>query len=66
MKTRSQTIQILNVLSKGRTITPIDAFENFGCLRLAARISDLRAEGHAIITTIANKNGKRFAKYSLI
>ena len=66
MKTRSQTIEILNVLSKGRTITPIDAFEKFGCLRLAARISDLRAEGHAIITTIANNNGKRFAKYSMI
>ena len=63
MKTRSQTIEILNVLSKGRTITPIDAFEKFGCLRLAARISDLRAEGHEIVTTIINKNGKRFAQY---
>jgi hypothetical protein len=66
MKTpRSQSIQILNALSKGRAITPIDALEKFGCLRLAARISDLRADGHQITTKIAKKNGKRFAQYSM-
>jgi len=65
MKTRSQTIKILNCLAKGKPITPIDALEKFGCLRLAARISDLRADGYQITTTIANKNGKRFAQYSM-
>jgi hypothetical protein len=62
---RSQSIQILSALSKGRAITPIDALNKFGCLRLAARISDLRADGHQITTKIAKKNGKRFAKYSM-
>ena len=31
-----------------RPITPMDAIKHLGCLRLGARIFDLRAEGHAI------------------
>jgi hypothetical protein len=65
MKTRSQTIKILNCLAKGKPITPIDALEKFGCLRLAARISDLRADGHAIVTETVKKNGSRYARYSM-
>jgi hypothetical protein len=35
-------------------------------MRLAARINDLRADGHVIGTEMASKNGKKFAKYFLI
>lgn len=31
-------------------ITPLEALEQFGCMRLAARIKDLRDGGYPIIT----------------
>jgi hypothetical protein len=64
MKT-AQSTKILKALQKGRAITPIDALEKFGCLRLAARISDLRADGHAIVTETVKRNGSRYARYSM-
>jgi hypothetical protein len=56
---------ILSALYWG-PITPMQALKGCGCLRLAARIRDLRAQGHNIITEPVNENGKRFAKYHLI
>jgi hypothetical protein len=49
MKT-SQTEAILEHLKSGKTITPIEALNLYGSFRLAARISDLRQQGHNIIT----------------
>jgi hypothetical protein len=46
-------------------LTPIEALEGSGCLRLAARIEDLRRKGHEITTEMVEKNGKRFARYRL-
>jgi hypothetical protein len=63
---KTQTERILNYLSKGKGITPIDALNRFGCFRLAARISDLRLAGHRIFTDSITKNGKTFANYKLI
>lgn len=61
----SQTNEILAYLSK-KPITPIEALQRFGCLRLAARIRELRFAGHSINTELISKNGKKFARYSLI
>jgi hypothetical protein len=61
----SQTNEILAYMSK-KPITPIEALKRFGCLRLAARINDLRDAGHFINTELVVKNGKKFARYSLI
>ena len=61
----SQNKQILNHLESGKTITPIDALNLFGCFRLGARIHDLKSEGYDIKTEIRTVNGKRFAEYSL-
>jgi hypothetical protein len=44
----------------------MDALNNYGCFRLAARINDLRMDGHKIHTEIARKDGKRYAKYHLV
>jgi 23S rRNA pseudoU1915 N3-methylase RlmH len=66
MAKQSQTDQILNYLSNGKVITPIEALNKFGCLRLAARIADLRKSGHLIFTDSITKNGKTFASYKLI
>ena len=61
----SQTNDILAYMQK-KPITPLDALKKFGCLRLAARINDLRDAGHFVRTDIVSKNGKKFARYSLI
>lgn len=62
----NQKQQIEKYLSKGKSITPIDALNKFGCFRLAARISDLRNDGLNIATKIVTKKGKSYASYSII
>jgi hypothetical protein len=49
MKT-SQTESILRDLQRGRSINPLAALQRYGCGRLAARVAELRAEGHPIQT----------------
>ena len=48
-------------------ITAIDALNECGSFRLAARISDLRASGHHIEAAMVTlPNGKRIARYVLV
>ena len=61
----SQNEWILEALQKG-PITPMDALRGCGCLRLAARVLDLRRKGHDILATKVTEHGKTFARYSLI
>jgi hypothetical protein len=61
----SQSAEILRLLQAGKAITALDAVREFRCLRLAARIADLKADGHKITSTIITKNGKHFASYKL-
>ena len=66
----TQTNQILDHLKAHRTITPLDALRLYGCMRLGARIWDLKRMGHRIrseIVTDVNRNGEpvRFAQYTL-
>lgn len=67
-RTETQNDQILQWLKNHRTITPLDALQMFGCLRLAARIFDLRADGHNIETQRIDvgEGGKQVAQYRLI
>jgi hypothetical protein len=47
-------------------VTAIDALQQAGCFRLAARIADLRASGHDIHTeTVVTPTGKHIAQYTL-
>lgn len=61
----TQNQQILNHLRK-RTITPLEAAKTYGIMCLAERVRDLREKGHKILTTKEKKNGKQYARYSLI
>ena len=66
----TQTNQILDHLKAHRTITPLDALRLYGCMRLGARIWDLKRMGHRIrseIVTDVNRNGEavRYAQYTL-
>jgi len=44
----SQSDQILIYLQAGNKLTPADALKKFSCLRLAARVHDLRQAGYDI------------------
>lgn len=68
MKTKraSQCEQILEALRQGRELTPLQALNEFGCMRLGARIWDLIRAGYNIQPTIVHQNGKHFASYKLI
>ena len=65
----TQTEMILKHMQTFGSITPIEALQEYGCFRLAARINDLREAYEIETTTIerVNQFGKkvRFAEYSL-
>jgi hypothetical protein len=61
----SQNDQIRAALILGRSLTPLDALQDYGCFRLAARIADLRREGMDIECQTETRNGKRYARYAL-
>lgn len=63
---KTQNELILDYLQKGKSITPLDALNKFGCFRLAARISDLRKDGLNIATNYVTKEGKNYASYRLV
>ena len=60
----TQKERILKFMRTNDGITSMDAFR-LGCTRLAARISDLKDDGHDIVTERVTKNGKTFARYHL-
>jgi len=66
-QSESQNRQIAEHLMQGNSITPLDALELFGCLRLSARIADVKEQYNLNISTtmITTKNGKRVASYKL-
>ena len=66
METQNQII--LDHLKNKGSLTPLQALSEYGCMRLGARVFDLRARGVDIRRTIecsVNKNGqkKRYARY---
>lgn len=67
---RNQKEMILEWLEAHGTITPREAEIQFGCMRLGARIWDLRHEGHEIVkemVIVPTRNGgtARVAQYRL-
>ena len=62
----SQVQQILRHMQDIGPITPLEALDKYGCFRLAARIRDLRDDGHQIETTdVTVDSGKTVAQYSM-
>lgn len=60
----SQSQQIYAYLRQGGSLTALKALTLFGCLRLAARIDELR-QAHPIKSQIIKRGGKRIAEYTL-
>lgn len=61
---QSQSKQILAALQRGDRLTHLDAERRFKCLRLGARIYDLKQQGHEIDSQmITVPSGKRVKQY---
>jgi len=66
----TQCDKILRHLRDVGSITPVDALKEYGCMRLGARIWDLKRMGHHIdmeLETGENRYGEktRYARYTL-
>lgn len=66
----SQRQKIIRHLEAFETITPMEAILDYGIMRLASRISELRKEGYIIHTEMVHGYNRfeektRYAKYSL-
>lgn len=61
----SQNALIKGWLLNGKSITPMEALNMFGCFRLSARIANLREEGLQVVTDMVTINDKRVARYYL-
>jgi hypothetical protein len=65
-KNPSQCSEILTHLQSGKTLTPVEALDLFGCFSLSQRVTELRRRGHSIVTSMIElKSGKRVARYHL-
>ena len=67
---KSQKDLILEYMEKNGSITPLEAQRFIGCMRLGARIWDLRRDGYDIIrelVSVPTRNGGHtlIAKYRL-
>lgn len=64
---KSQKQAIKDWLLSGKSITPLEALEHFGCFRLGAQIFVLKKEGMDIVTDncIDGSTGKKYATYWL-
>lgn len=70
MDKTNQTDLILEYLRRFGSITPAEALGEFGCMRLGARIWDLKRDGHDITMELVqgtNRLGRtvRYARYRL-
>jgi hypothetical protein len=61
---QSQNALVLKYLESRRSLTAAEAMDRFGCFRLAARICELRARGHNIVTIweTNSRTRKRWAR----
>ena len=66
----SQCDRIVQYIEENGSITQLDALREFGCMRLASRISDLKRQGVPVkrtMETSKNRYGETicYARYSL-
>jgi hypothetical protein len=64
---KSQKSQVLSHLKHHGPLTPLRALGVYGIYRLAARVYELKQEGHNIETLIhSDPKGKTYAEYRLL
>lgn len=58
--------KLLGILMRKQWVSPADALAYAGCMRLAARVRDLRDQGETVDTRWAEAaNGKRWKEYRI-
>lgn len=63
----SSKSKILAYLKDGYSLTSLEALTMFGCLRLAARVFELREAGHNVIMVRETlETGKSVGRYTLL
>lgn len=67
----TQTDRVLMYMRDFGSISPVEAMRDLGCMRLAARISDLKKKGYVIqrdMVSSSNRYGDevRYAMYRLV
>ena len=67
----TQNDKILRHMNDVGWIDPMTALEQYGIMRLASRISDLKKEGYAIVKDVVKKNNRygepiHYARYKLL
>ena len=60
-----QSTAILAALLGGQTVTPMDALQEFGSWRLAARVKDLRLAGWNVVSERVSDNERTYAQYHI-
>lgn len=63
MNAISQKEAIRLHLESGEPITQLEAINRFGCLRLSARILNLKKQGLPVAKRTIKRGGKHFAEY---
>ena len=63
MQTETQNQMLKSILDQGKHITPIDALNMIGSMRLAARVYDLKISGYPVDKYVRQVNGKRVTYY---
>ena len=67
MRAETQTDKVLLHLEKRGSLTPLQAMDQYGIMRLAARIGELRREGHDIASEpFRTPGGATVSRYRLI
>jgi Helix-turn-helix domain len=61
----TQTQSVLQYLKSGKSLTPLQALDKFGILRLSARVLDLKNQGHAIDMRMLKIGSKHVGCYKL-
>lgn len=66
----TQTEKILRHIEEFGSITPVEALQEYGCMRLASRMCDIKRAGYpvrAVMETSRNRHGDpvRYARYSI-
>jgi hypothetical protein len=66
----TQRDKIIRHLEAFGTITPMEAIRDYGIMRLASRVSELRKEGYIIVTDMVHGYNRfnektRYAEYHL-
>lgn len=65
----TQVDKIINHIETFGSITPLDALREYGCMRLASRMCDIKKAGYKVNKTMETANNRfgepvRFARYS--